>query len=358
MSTPINKNSLCFGISEKAELLALTLRNKSIFQSLCVHTIFSLILLFSLFITTSSALAETISNTVSASYSINGVVSTQSDSVQFNTDTPTGTGVIQMQKLSDTTNASVGQVITYTLLISNTGNASQNNLIIKDTFPTGFSYIAGSMLLSNNSISAPVNVTGNQLSTNLGEMPAKTNWTIKYKLRVNGNAPAGIAVNTASATSDTDNSSASQASVFINKVVTPPPVQPPVEPPKPPIKALQLDKQANVTTAKVGQVIRYTLTISNPNKQLIKDVNLVDTLPVGLKYQSGSAKLNGKPVTVKSGNKFGFSLGDMPKESTWILATMSKLKVQLLHIHWSIKHTLPRMIPRQILIPPKIQLRL
>ncbi len=325
ISTPINKNSQCLSFFKKTELLA-SLKNRYIFQNVIVRAIFSFILLFSLLTQTSTAIAETISNTVSASYSINGITSTQSDNVQFNTETPTGTGVIQLRKLSDTTNASVGQTITYTLLISNTGNASQNNLIIKDIFPTGFSYIAGSVLLDNHSIATPVNVTGNQLNIKLGEMPAKTNWALKYKLRVNGNAPAGLAINTANVTSDTDNSSASQANVFVNKVVTPPPVQPPVEPPKPPIKALQLDKQANLSTAKVGQIIRYTLTISNPNEQLVKNVNLVDTLPTGLKYQIGSALFNGNKIHVKSEEKFGFALGDMPKDTVWTLSYDVKIE--------------------------------
>jgi len=295
-----------FGISWKAE---------SFFQKLLVRGLFCLLFLITVITQSTIAYAETITNTASVSYSINGTQNSQSDSAQFNTDTNPGTGLLKLQKLANVNSAIVGQNIVYTLLISNTGNANQNNLKIIDILPTGLVYLSGSATLNNLAINNnQITTNSNQLNIDLGNMPANTSWNVKYQLSVSASAPLGQARNQASVISDTDSSSASLASVNIYKATTPP------TPPVIPVKPLLLEKLANVSTAKVGESIRYTLKIKNTNSKNITSLNIEDTLPTGLNYKTGSALLNDKSITADTSNGLNFSLGSIPANAVWTLS--------------------------------------
>jgi uncharacterized repeat protein (TIGR01451 family) len=77
-----------------------------------------------------------------------------------------------------------------------------------------------------------------------------------------------------------------------------------------------LIKDANKREASAGDFLQYRLTLNNNTGSAATAVQIVDTLPAGLRYQRGSASVDGNPVadpaTSGDGRTLTFSLADMP----------------------------------------------
>jgi len=179
-------------------------------QRLCV---LACIIFYSLSMTTSPALAATlVTNTATASFSINGTTQQVSDSVQFTKDTvivPSDT--ITLTKQADVNIAHIGDTVTYTLKVTNPNNHAQNNVKVLDILPSNISYQLGSALLNGTILNtSQVSISANQLSISLGNIPSNTTWVIDYKATVIVN---GMAVN--KATVKTDSATSTQASSSI-----------------------------------------------------------------------------------------------------------------------------------------------
>ena len=76
-----------------------------------------------------------------------------------------------------------------------------------------------------------------------------------------------------------------------------------------------LTKDVNKTVAAVGDVLQYRLTLNNNSGAVAIAPQVVDTLPVGLRYRSGSTTVNGTsvadPVISADGRTLTFTLNDM-----------------------------------------------
>ncbi len=66
--------------------------------------------------------------------------------------------------------------------------------------------------------------------------------------------------------------------------------------------ALQLTKSADRTIVVVGETVSYTLALQNTGLGGALSANLVDTLPTGFAYVTGSARINGLPVEPELAN--------------------------------------------------------
>ncbi|HHJ35863.1 MAG TPA: DUF11 domain-containing protein, partial [Gammaproteobacteria bacterium] len=82
---------------------------------------------------------------------------------------------------------------------------------------------------------------------------------------------------------------------------------------------LVIDKAASKDTAAIGDFVQYTLTLSNVDTNPAGSANGVlisDILPVGLRYQNGSVRLDGvavdDPAISKDGRTLTFSIGSLP----------------------------------------------
>lgn len=60
-----------------------------------------------------------------------------------------------------------------------------------------------------------------------------------------------------------------------------------------PVSGLQLTKAAAKAVVAIGEFIPYTISIVNPAPLAVPNVQIVDRLPLGFRYQAGSARLNG-----------------------------------------------------------------
>ncbi|OGM87387.1 hypothetical protein A2616_01265 [Candidatus Woesebacteria bacterium RIFOXYD1_FULL_33_11] len=91
---------------------------------------------------------------------------------------------IVITKSNDKSNgANIGDNVTYTLIIENTGNLYLNNLEVKDAIPGGFTYVAGTSYLNNALISDPT-ITGGLLTWNVGDIAQEEKVTLTYQLKI------------------------------------------------------------------------------------------------------------------------------------------------------------------------------
>ena len=58
-----------------------------------------------------------------------------------------------------------------------------------------------------------------------------------------------------------------------------------------------ITKEVDKETASIGEVVTYTVTITNPSEVEISDIVFSDVLPAGVSYIDGSFEVNGSPVT-------------------------------------------------------------
>lgn len=185
------------------------------YQYLSVHVFFIFIFASVALGMSFSAQAETIiTNTASANFSINGTAKTLSDSVQFTKDQVVApSDEITLTKQANVSNSHTGDTITYTLEVGNPNSKILSQVIIQDTLPPSISFQAGTVTINNNLISnSLVQLSGNQLSITVGEIPAKETWSISYKATANS---TGTHVNQAYALSDTANSQKAESTVSV-----------------------------------------------------------------------------------------------------------------------------------------------
>ncbi|MEE9309555.1 MAG: hypothetical protein V3U64_00900, partial [Cocleimonas sp.] len=185
----------------------------SLSQRLCV---LACIIFYSLLFTLSSPAlaADLITNTATANFSINGVNKQLSNSVQFTKDTVvTPTDAITLSKQADVSNVSTGDTVSFTLTITNPNNHIQNDLTVVDILPANLQFQTGSTTLNGANLNAnQVSLAGLQLSLSLGNIPAKATWIVNYQVKVSG---SGVAINKATATTDSATSTQAQASLNI-----------------------------------------------------------------------------------------------------------------------------------------------
>jgi uncharacterized repeat protein (TIGR01451 family) len=157
-----------------------------------------------------------------------------------------------------------GDLITYTLTVSNANSAIAGNLLITDALPAGASYISGGSLVGavvswtvpslagNQSLTRTFSVTANETITN-------SLYRVSQEFYLGG---TGLY------------SATGQASV-VTVVLEPTPV-------------LTITKHGPVT-ATAGSLITYTLTVTNHGTLAASNLLITDALPAGATYISGGS---------------------------------------------------------------------
>ncbi len=181
-------------------------------------------------------------------------------------------------------NALNGDTVQYQIVVTNTGNATINNVRVNDTVPAGLNLVANTFNTNLNNGSTINNITA--ASLNAGQQ-----FIITYNATVNlANPVCGTVVNTASVTGDqATQTTTPNPTATVNVVCN---VQ---------NGSLTVTKQVrNVTTggsfsgsatANMGERLRYEIRITANNGN-VNNVTLNEALPANTTYVSGSATLN------------------------------------------------------------------
>jgi len=86
---------------------------------------------------------NTVSNTATVTYSVNEVTDLQENTNDLSL--PIANNSVSLTKTSDKSAVISGQTLTYQIVIENTGNLVNTNLMFKDPLPAGVQFVAGSV---------------------------------------------------------------------------------------------------------------------------------------------------------------------------------------------------------------------
>lgn len=179
--------------------------------------------------------------------------------------------------VSPTTPVASGDLLTYSLVITNTGNANATNVVAEDTIPAGTTYLPGT---ATGGTTASLN--GNVLRWTLAGLNAGSSATLQFQVQVNNPLPR----NTAGIPVDITN----QASVIGSTetgTLTKPPVSNIVT--NPTIGLLiskAVPQPGNGEVAYYGGTISYSLVFTNVGSLTLTSVQVIDDLPVGTSFRS------------------------------------------------------------------------
>ncbi|WNR43322.1 DUF7507 domain-containing protein [Paenibacillus roseipurpureus] len=241
-------------------------------------------------------------NQASISYSSGTFTGT---SISNTTSTPVYQAVVSIGKSVNSTNATVGDTLTYSLTVNNQGNITVQPTVF-DVISPSTSFVAGSVMI--NGISSPsadpasginigsiapagsTTITFQVILQTLPSPPRLTNIaTVNYTYQ----PPDGRTLSGSSVSNTTD-IQASAPNVAVSKSV-------------------------NLTYAAVGETLIYTLEILNNSVVMVNNVVVNDPLPSGVTFQAGSVRVDGIPRT-NADPTAGFTLGSInPGVTTFVV---------------------------------------
>ncbi|PFT99487.1 cell surface protein [Bacillus thuringiensis] len=213
---------------------------------------------------------------------------------------------LNSNKAVDLTFATVGDTLTYTITLSQTGNVAVNDVIIQDIIPQGTTFIENSVIVNGETLPGVNPVSGIPIGT----------------ITIGGDAIVSFQVTVTSI--PTPNELNNNAITTFNYIVNPNNV---------PVTnttttntvttTVQNDnviaiKAVDFTSALPGQTLTYTITITNNGNIIIEDLLLVDTAPADTTFVIGSVTING--INQPNANpENGITLGNLaPNESVII----------------------------------------
>lgn len=190
---------------------------------------------------------------------------------------------ISLTKSANVAGTIVGDLVTYTVTVSNTGTASAASVVLSDALPAGLTFVTGSVVVAG--VARPTyDITS---GIPLGSLALGTSITVTYQARVTSLPNPQIVPNTANAAFTFQSVAGGPiVSGVIPSNTQSLPVYSPV---------LSIVKSANTTNATVGNQILYTLQITNTGN-IGATTTLTDNIPAGSTYVPGSFTVNGTPV--------------------------------------------------------------
>jgi len=187
-------------------------------------------------------------------------------------------------KTVDKAFAEVGETLTYTVVITNSGSVAANNVVFKDTDPQGTTFVPGSFKING----TPQPGADPNVGINIGTIPAGGSVTVSYNVTVNSVPPSGQIKNTAAVTFEykvDPNEPAVTETINSNEVIT-----------EAKLARLDLVKSASKAFAEVGDTVTYSVVITNTGTVTANNVIFKDTPPAGTTYVPGTFKKNGIPL--------------------------------------------------------------
>ncbi|TKJ07660.1 DUF11 domain-containing protein, partial [Bacillus cereus] len=222
-----------------------------------------------------------------------------------NVTTKIESAILNTIKIGDKTFATIGDTITYTTTITNTGNIPANNAIFSDPLPSWTQFVAGSVIVDGTPLPSASIINGvgintinpNQTVTIIFQIQIVSNPTtftpelqnlgfVNFQYNV-GNAllaqPGNVETN-----------------VFVTSINT---------------AILSAVKTANTAFANIGDTITYTVSIQNNGNTNATNVNFSDLIPAGTTFVENSFAVNGSTIPGANPNN-GVNIGTVSAGSS------------------------------------------
>lgn len=193
---------------------------------------------------------------------------------------------LRSTKQRDLAFVNIGDIITYTIPISNFGTTIANNVILIDTIPNGTSLIEGSIFVNGNQLTT---TTPNPPGLNVGSIEANLTTTVAFKVLVttvptpnpiqnSGAINYSYIIDPTLARTSTGSALTNIVSSQFNQAF------------------LAASKQVNKIYGNIGDILTYTIPIKNTGNVTANSIVFTDTIPNGTTLQSGSFTQDGTPI--------------------------------------------------------------
>lgn len=213
-------------------------------------------------------------------------------------------GELIAEKSADKTVATVSDTITYTVVVTNTGTVTADNVFFRDTPPNGTSFVPNSVTVDGNPVPGDPGILP---GIPLPSIPPGGSVTVIFQVHVDFIPPPPpdppIATNRAfiDFTYRVDPQGPEIPGLGISNPVITQLVSP----------GLSVVKSSDVAFANIGDTIIYTVTVTNTGDVTAEDVVLTDPVPTGTTFVPGSVTIDGSPAPGADPN-VGIPLGDIP----------------------------------------------
>lgn len=228
-------------------------------------------------------------STAKYNYFINGGTTGTSlpgGAISNQVSTTTGSATISsILKTVDKGFGTVGDTLTYQLVFRNTGNISATNVTFIDTIPNNTSFVTDSLFINN---AQQTGLNPNPPGVTLGSVGPLNTVTISFKVSV-ATIPTVNPVRNQGVLSYTSDFTTTPSLVISNIV------------PTTIVKAtLSSSKVVNKNFANIGDILTYTIPISNSGNTTISNILFLDTIPLGTTFISNSLKQDGVVISGSS----------------------------------------------------------
>lgn len=189
-----------------------------------------------------------------------------------------GDAIPSIEKTADVQTANVGDTLTYTVKLMNDEVASSawKEVVLTDELPDGLTFVDGSVYVDNKA--AQHSFENDLLTVPLGDIAAGQTVTVTFKATVNNDMYNQTVNNTAVAEGTNGTCEDKDDGVVVADGRT----------------DLSVVKTVDKSSAKVGDMLTYTVEVSNGTgaEVNIRDVKLTDTIPGGLTFR-GNVTVDG-----------------------------------------------------------------
>ena len=225
-------------------------------------------------------MAQTINNSASTIYSINGGASESATSNVLPINLQSANGLTITKNASPTTFLA-GDIITYTVTITNSSASFLNGVRIIDNLGGGnLAYVLSSASLSTGATTYPVNpVSTNPLTFTLQQLGVGSTMTLTYKAQVIFNLPSTVSMIT-NTVQGIGYTASGTITGFANTTIE-----------KKTESDFSITKTSSVTDVMSGQPFNYYITLANNTSLDVNVSSITDSLPTNYNLSSASLKI-------------------------------------------------------------------
>ncbi|MGL5329539.1 MAG: beta strand repeat-containing protein, partial [Peptostreptococcaceae bacterium] len=183
--------------------------------------------------------------------------------------------------------AIVGDVITYTIVIPNTGNVTANNVVLIDTIPNDTTFVINSVTIDG--VNQPGAIVRPPGGLNIGSIGPGQVSTVTFKVTVNtipnpnpipnfANVNFSYVVDPSTPITVTDSAGTNTVNTQVNTAM------------------LNTTKSVSQSNAFIGNTLIYTIVIKNNGNVDANNIFFVDTIPNGTIFVNNSFSVNGTNI--------------------------------------------------------------
>ncbi|AWK06841.1 hypothetical protein HYN56_22470 [Flavobacterium crocinum] len=209
----------------------------------------------------SGSAGKTIVNTTTAAKGDQSDPTTAGDDLTETIIVQNGADVV-LKKVVNNSTPNIGETVTYTVTVTNKGTTLVTNLVVKDDLPAGLTFVSAT----------PGKGVWTTPNWTVGTLQPGEEGSIEIKALVGLDQGGNVLTNTVSNTQDQFDTNRTPDDPTETITVT--------------NLDLAVVKTVNNATPNEGEVIRYTIRVTNNGASDATNVSLVDKLPVGVTYVS------------------------------------------------------------------------